>query len=229
MHTSSRFCNKVVAALSLSLLVALPLGAHNVDPSIDYQKRLAQGEVIVGMKNDGATRFVTGTVMINESPERVWPVMVNPYEFQGKISPRMKNVEVMLDKVNLSILKVTLDMSFMFPNFTYVVESKYENGERIDFHRIGGVLKDFKGSWEMTPIGDGSKTQLTYSMFVDPGFFVPQWIVREGVKGELPRTLKGIKDRVESLAQSSEHLESKTILAANYRSSAASSLGHRVY
>ncbi len=128
-------------------MCSFPLSAKSVDPSIDYQKRLADGEVIVGIKNQGPTRFVTGTILINKPPERVWPIMVNPFEFQGKISPRMKTVEVMVDRSNLSILKVTLDMSFFIPNFTYVVESNYENGEKILFHRIGGVLRDFKGAW----------------------------------------------------------------------------------
>ena len=57
---------------------------------------------------------MTGTILINEPPERVWPIMVNPFEFQGEILPRMKTVEVMVDRSNLSILKVTLDMSFLF-------------------------------------------------------------------------------------------------------------------
>jgi hypothetical protein len=225
MQIFRRLGNRLVAATLLALLASMPLSARSVDPSIDYQRRLAAGEVIVGMKNDGSTRFVTGKVIINQPASRIWPIMVNPYEFQGRISPRMKNVEVMTDKLNLSVLKVTLDMSFLFPNFIYVVESRYENGERIDFHRVGGVLKDFKGSWEMTEIEPG-KTELTYSMYVDPGFFVPQWIVREGVKGELPRTLKALRKRVEAISNDSEHPEAHTILAANMHKSTMASTGN---
>lgn len=112
MRTFTALGNRTVAALSLALLVSLPLDARPVDTSIDYQERLAHGEVIVGMKNEGDTKLVTGTVVINEPPDRVWPIMVNPFEFKGTISPRMKNVEVVVDKENLSVLKVTLDMSF---------------------------------------------------------------------------------------------------------------------
>jgi hypothetical protein len=32
-------------------------------------------------------------------------------------------------------------------------------------------------------------------MFIDPGFFVPQWIMRQGLRRELPVTLNGIRDR----------------------------------
>jgi carbon monoxide dehydrogenase subunit G len=215
MLISKRLGSRVVAALMLALLASLPLSARNVDPSIDVQKRLSQGEVIVGSKYDGDTRFVTGTIVIDEPPSRVWPVMVNPFEFKGKISPRMKTVEVVVDKADVSVLKVTLDMSFLYPNFTYVVESRYVDGQRIEFKRIGGVLRDFKGAWEMSPIDNGNKTQLTYSMYIDPGFFVPQWIMREGVKGELPRTLKGLRERVHAVCENSKTLEAHTICAAN--------------
>jgi Polyketide cyclase / dehydrase and lipid transport len=182
-------------------------------PEITFQERLERGEVVVGLKDVGTTKFVTGSMLINEPPDRVWPIMVNPYEFLGKISPRMKNVEVVTDRANLSVLKVTLDVT-LIPHFTYIVESRYENSARIEFKRIGGVLKDFRGYWEMSPAGNGSRTQLTYSMYIDPGFPVPQWIIREGVKAELPRTLLALRKRVGAVCEKSAALEPHTILAA---------------
>jgi hypothetical protein len=187
--------------------------AHSSAAPLTVEERLEKGEVVVGLRDIGASKFVTGSVLISEPPERVWPIMVNPFEFQGKISPRMKLVEVMTDQADLSVLKVTLDV-VLIPHFTYVVESKYENGTRVEFRRIGGILKDFKGAWEMTPACGGTKTALTYSMYVDPGFPVPQWIVREGVKGELPRTLLALRKRVNGVCEKAEALEPHTILAA---------------
>jgi hypothetical protein len=188
--------------------------AHSSAPALTVQERLERGEVVVGLKEVGSSKFVTGTVLIAEPPERVWPIMVNPFEFQGKISPRMKEVEVVTDQADLSVLKVTLDV-ILIPHFTYVVESKYENGARVDFKRLGGVLKDFKGAWEVAPACGGTKTALTYSMYVDPGFPVPQWIVREGVKVELPRTLIALRKRVNGVCRNAEALEPHTILAAS--------------
>lgn len=202
------------ASLLAGLAGIAPLDARSVDPSIDYQARLARGEIVVDVKNDGETKYVTGSCIIDQPAEKIWPIMVNPFEFKGKISPRMKQVEVVTDKANLSVLKVTMDMSFLFPNFTYVVESSYQPGEKISFHRVGGVLKDFRGSWQMTPIENGSKTELTYSMYLDTGFAVPQWLIREGVKGELPRTLKALRKRVQDVYEQSQPLEAQTILAA---------------
>lgn len=213
--------NRLHRCFLLTLLIlagvsALPLLARGSSTSIaplTIKQRLENGEVVVGLTQVGESRFVTGTVLINEPPERVWPIMVNPFEFLRKISPRMKKVEVVTDQSDLSVLKVTLDV-VLIPHFTYVVESHYENGAKVNFRRIGGVLKDFRGTWQMSPANGGSQTALTYSMYVDPGFPVPQWMVREGVKCELPRTLMALRSRVHEVYKRAGILEPRTILAA---------------
>lgn len=212
-------------ALFFTLSTLLPIGAANADKAATDAEKLAKGEVVVGLRNVGNLKYVTGTILLDHTPEQVWPVMVNPFEFKGKISPRMKTVEVMLDKADQSIMKVTLDMGFFMPNFSYTVDSKYMRNERIDFKRLGGTLRDFSGSWEMKPAENGSKTELTYSMFIDPGFFVPQWIMREGVKVELPSTLTALRKRLDNVYEHQNALEPKTILAARGTLSASKPVG----
>ena len=188
--------------------------AVSTPPSV--LKRLESGEVVVGLRTEGETKFVTGRMLIDQPPEVVWPIMVNPFEFQRNISTRMKRVDVLKDTVDSSILKVTMD-AFPIPDVTYMVESKYKKvgeGARIDFRRIGGVFRDFQGYWVVKPSHQGKKTELLYSMYIDPGFFVPQWIVRKGVRGELPKTLKALRTRVDNVCSKVEKLEEKTILAA---------------
>ncbi len=183
-------------------------------------EKLGRGEVVVGLKGIGAQKYVTGRIIIDQSPDKVWPIMVNPFEFAGRIAPRVKRVEVVTDQANFSVLKMTLDTApipFM-PQMAYTVESRYEQtekGGRIEFKRIGGTLKDFRGYWDMSPADGGTKTALTYSMFIDPGFFVPQWAVREGVKNELPRTLLALKKRIKAVYEDQQQPEAHTILAAN--------------
>ncbi len=206
---------QLVAALlaSFFFLWAMPLDAHSVDPAMELREKLERGEIVVGLKNVGESKYVTGSIIIDEPLEKVWAIVVNPFEFRGRISPRMKEVQMMVDKRDHSVMRVEMDV-VLIPHFNYVVESHYENAERIDFHRVGGTLKDFKGAWEMLPLADGKKTELTYSMYLDPGFFVPQWLIREGVKSELPRTLAAVRKRVVAVSHSDEKPESQTIAAA---------------
>lgn len=190
--------------------------AEKKEESAVYE-RLEKGEIIVGYKTVGETKFVTGRMIINQPPDRIWPIMVNPYEFKGTISPRMTDLSVMVDQPNTSTLKVNMDIVFPIPPITYIVKSKYEQsalGGKIDFWRIGGTLKDFRGQWIMIPRDHGTKTELAYSMYLDPGFYVPQWIVRQGVKAELPKTLEALRSRVKSVWEESHKLAHPSIMAA---------------
>ncbi|HEY9756097.1 MAG TPA: SRPBCC family protein [Oculatellaceae cyanobacterium] len=205
------------AGLFASLAVAPSLNARSIDAALETEQKLQKGEVVVGMKGEGETRLVTGTVLIDETPDNVWRVVVNPYEFRGKISPRMKDFQLLVDKRDRSVMRVNMDV-LLIPHFNYVVESIYKPGEKIEFHRMKGTeqsLRDFNGSWEIQPRANGTKTALTYSMYMDPGFFVPQWLIREGVKGELPRTLSAIRKRVEAISANREKLATQTIAAAS--------------
>ncbi len=196
-------------------LISLTKAAANLPPQM--RARLDRGEVIVGLKEIDGIKYVSGRILINAPPAKVWPIMVNPFEFQKKISPRMSDVLVLVDKESESILKVTLDVPFPLPKVTYVVKSDYEKDKSVKFRRIGGLIKDFRGTWEMQSADNGTKTDLTYCMFIDPGFPVPQFIIREGVKMELPSTLIGLRNRVVKLTNPHEIPVRHTILAAvNY-------------
>jgi hypothetical protein len=197
----------------LSSLCATAAGAARDDSE---QARLDRGDVVVdSQKIDGVT-YVCAKEIINEAPSRVWPIMTNPFEFEGKISPRMKSVEVLVDKPDYSLLKCDINIGVLFfiPSISYTVESKYDAGERITFKRIAGDLRDFRGFWQVRPVNGGKKTELTYSMYIDPGFPVPQWIIREGVKMELPRTLVALRQRVKDIYTAKLAPEQRSILAS---------------
>jgi hypothetical protein len=197
----------------VTLVLPAPLFADNNDNSTNVQAQLKRGDVVVSLKDIGNTKYVTAQVLINAPPDQVWPIMVNPFEFQRKISPRMKTVEIVTDQSNRSVLRFTID-AILIPHFIYTVESLYDNRESIQFHSVAGMLKDCRGSWVMTPSAGGNKTELTYCMYVDPGFPVPQWMIREVVKGELPKTLTALRERVQTIFKQQAIKEKHTILAA---------------
>jgi carbon monoxide dehydrogenase subunit G len=199
-------------AIVLSLLWGNSVWAFKTEGN---ETKLERGEVVISSKKIEDVNFVEARILIDEPPSKVWPVMANPFEFQGKISPRMRQVTVVVDKVDLSLLKCTVHIGFFIPDITYTVESKYEPGQRITFKRTGGDLRDFKGVWEVKAAKGGNATELTYSMFIDPGIPVPQWIIREGVKNELPRTLMALRQRVTAIYTQNEAPEARHILAVS--------------
>jgi hypothetical protein len=206
---------------AILLLAASALELNSVQPTISQDlaevgvsDRLNHGEVVTGLKCVGERKYVSGRIVINAPPEQVWRIITNPFEFRGKLSPRLKTAQVMVDKEARSVMHCVIDV-FPLPDLDYVVESNYEKNVRIEFHRVSGNLKDFQGFWEVRPWEGGMKTELTYSMFIDPGFFVPQWIVRYGVQGELPKTLSAVRKRAQAVYSDGQELEHETIMASS--------------
>jgi hypothetical protein len=57
-------------------------------------------------------------------------------------------------------------------------------------------LKEIEGSWVLESMRDGNQTIVVYSVYLDPGFFIPQWLVNFTLRGDLPDLMKAIRDRV---------------------------------
>jgi hypothetical protein len=184
------------AMIDVSSASALALTVDNPDTVC----RLNRGEVVVDLFEDEKIKFVVGKILIKQPPDVVWPILVNPFEFKGKLSPHMTGVDVLSDTPFSSVLRCTINVCFLFPNISYTVESKYDPLCSVEFHRIEGFLRDFRGCWLLRSCNNGTNTEVFYSMFVDPGMPVPRWLVREGVKSELPHMLKALRNRIDDVA-----------------------------
>jgi len=177
-------------------------------------EKLARGEVIVGLKQLEKTKFVLGKIWIDADPHHVWQILANPFEFEGRICPRVKRIDVLVDKPDRSVMQMFVNVCWPIPHISYVVESRYEPCRRLSFERVSGLPRVFRGYWLVRPLADGMKTEVTYCMYMHPGIPCPEWIVREGVKVELPKVLTGLRDRVKSVYVDKVDLEPRTILAA---------------
>lgn len=213
MRLRQRF---LALALSLCAMALTPsnINARVADGALETATKLAKGEVVVELHEQNGIKYVSGKIVIKEPAARVWPILTNPFEYQGKICPHMKNLRVVADTQQMSRLHVDVDCGLLMPLLSYVVESHYIPDSRIDFRRIDGNIKDFRGYWLLEPMADPNQCQVTYSMYIEPGFPVPQWIVREGVKMELPRTLLGLRKRVNAICESNAAPEARSIQAS---------------
>jgi hypothetical protein len=55
-----------------------------------------------------------------------------------------------------------------------------------------------KVSWNLKSDGDYSIAQ--YKVDLDPGFWVPRWLQRVALKRDLPKMLRALRTRAESVA-----------------------------
>jgi len=208
------FClaNSISAGDARQVSPVLEKGSEVVrQHTISDWNRLKDGEVIVDAVNEGTTRYVVAKILINDTPHNVWRVLTNPFEFEGRISPRMKDVEILVDATTHSVMKCKVEIfPPLIPFITYTVESEYKPFEQVLFKRVDGTLKDFRGGWYLSSRENGASTEVTYQMFVDPGMPVPQWIIRKAMRAELPKTLVALRERIQAndTANSAEPLRS---------------------
>jgi hypothetical protein len=195
----------------LLLFLSQPLVIAAVE---ELPTRVKESGVTVTYKKEGRIQYVVGKIRVPHSPDKVWPVLANPFEFEEKITPKFKTVRVLKDQPGIAVLECRVDFGFLMPTIKYTVESIYENGRRITFRSRAGDLKDFRGTWEVLPINGGKETEVVYSMYVEPGIPIPQWFIRQGLKFELPRTLNGLRTRIGQIYRGEDAPVRRRIAAA---------------
>lgn len=204
---------------SLASFAAVPsLSNEEIENKVQLtdkdKKNLDKGQVVVGFAQKGSSRYVLGRIMLNATPEQIWSVLANPYEFQNGIYSRMKDVQMIEDQPRHSVMRCKISVGLVVPDIDAVVETDYLPMQRISFRRKEGSLKALDGGWKLTPRENG-KTEVSYWMSIDPGIPVPGWLVNEGVKSDLPKTMLALRKRLDSLKTAKGTLLSKSILAAN--------------
>ncbi len=156
--------------------------------------RLAKGEVIIreDQSSHGGGRRVQAAILIDSPVQRVWDVIID-CERAPEFMPDLKSCKFLQRTEDTAIIEQEVKVSRFLPKTTYIYRSTYQKFKRIDFKRISGDLKDLEGSWVFESVGGGQQTIVVYSVFLDPGFFAPKWLVREILRKNLPDVLLALR------------------------------------
>ncbi len=67
--------------------------------------------------------------------------------------------------------------------------------ERTQELNIRGIIvpKSNTGYWELRPIGDGTRTYVTYCLYADPAGKVPKWMINFANKRTVPSVFKAVR------------------------------------
>lgn len=168
----------------------------------EMQRRLADGEVVVqaatGSDPDRPRGRVRAAVLIKAGPEAIWAVMIDCREAL-KFVPGLKLCRRVAGAPDgrWAVIEEEIDYSWLLPTVHNVLRADCDRPRRIDFHRVSGDLKQEEGTWVLTPSPDGSATLVEYEMYLDPGFWIPQWLVKRTLLRDLPAALAGLRTRIE--------------------------------
>jgi len=165
------------------------------------QQRLAQGEVVVesgGAFDPGAPRGqVRAAVRIPAPAETIWSVMTDCAEALQYVPGlrRCRRIDGAADG-RWEDIEHEVRYSWLLPGVRYVFRAQYERPHRMDFHRVSGDLKTVEGTWLLTGTRDGTATLVEYAVYVDPGFWTPQFLVTQTLRKDVSAVLSGLRERV---------------------------------
>lgn len=189
--------------VALALLQPLPLPAQGdwvSEPAV--QKRLAAGEIVVeagdSVDPSRPRGSVQAAVRIPATPEAVWRVMTDCRQATIFV-PGLKRCHLVARAADGRWEEIEQEVrySWMLPAVRYVFRAEYDRPRRMDFRRVSGDLKEEEGAWLLRATSDGSATVVEYEVYLDPGFWIPQFLVTRTLRKDVPAVLSGLRECVE--------------------------------
>jgi Polyketide cyclase / dehydrase and lipid transport len=160
------------------------------------------GDIEVGAMLDSSAQSgsASATVRIHARREIVWALVTSCAE-ELKMVPGLISCEVLETAPDRTWqrLRQVVDYSWYLPRLTYELRAVYQYPERVSIERTSGDLSVLKSSWYFE--SDGDFTIAHYSLDLAPGFWVPRWLVRAALRHDLPKLLRSLRARAESVQQ----------------------------
>lgn len=158
------------------------------------------GDIDVAVALDAAEQSgsASATVRIHARRDIVWALITSCPEALHLV-PGLIACEPMETAPDRSWQRIrhVLDYSWYVPKLTYEFRASYTYPSRVSIERISGDFRVLRGSWDLQREGD--YTVAHYAVELAPGFWVPHWIVRAVLRRDLPKMLRALRARAESV------------------------------
>ena len=175
----------------------LPLSAWSRE--LSESESLARGQVVIHQNQPTTPQDVPSVeakILIARPPAKVWTVVSDPEKLMGN-EAKVRKVKVVSRSPGKQNVAFSVVMAPFLPAFNYVLLQELVPPSLLRFHRISGSFRDVQGSWHLSPIDNGNKTVLTYTLKLDPGPFVPKSLLLPAVKSDLPNMMRSVKASID--------------------------------
>ncbi|MBS0365551.1 MAG: SRPBCC family protein [Proteobacteria bacterium] len=165
------------------------------------QRLLAQEvvvETISAVDPEHPRGWIRAAVRINASPQAIWSVLTDCAQAVTYV-PYLKLCRRVAEDPGGRWADIEHEVRFsrLLPGIDYVIHARYDPPRRIDFRRIRGDLNDEEGTWLLVAAPGATVTTVEYQVYIDPGFWVPHFLVNRSLRKDLPAALAGLRERAE--------------------------------
>jgi hypothetical protein len=138
------------------------------------------------------------TIRIHATREVIWAIVSSCPEAL-KILPSLKGCEVLERAPDGSWARILQVMEYFrfLPDVRFEVRVNYRPPASITFDRVSGDLTSVRGEWILHE--DGDYTVAHYDVAIEPGLWIPNWIVRAALKHDLPKMLQALRSNAETI------------------------------
>lgn len=133
------------------------------------------------------------SIHIEATPNRVFEVIQDIESYPDRIDA-FRKAEVLDRDGDGRPLRAAFELDARIKHVEYELEYSYDD-DSIAWRSVGGNVKEINGKYTVTPSGGGSEVIYDYS--IDPGFPVPGFLVRQGVKMMVSGALDDLKKTAE--------------------------------
>ena len=154
--------------------------------------RLHRGEVLVNSA-ESEKGVVQAAILLDVPVEKVWALILDCPN-ASKFIPNLKSCVILERHEGWDLIEQRVRLSWLLPEIICRFRADYTALRQIHFKSISGNLKELEGRWVFERAGGGEKTILLYSVYVNPGFYIPQWMVRLVLQADLPGLLISIRN-----------------------------------
>ncbi len=188
----------VVAAVSVAF-VSLLSAQDFADFDAAKQARFAKGEAVVLALRPGEVaskgKFVTLARLLEGTREEIWNVINDKEDAENFVDGVLES-KVLKREGNRILVEQRTHVGGPKGSYRYRLWHTLTPMTRADFTYDGGEIKDIEGSWWIFEGNDDKHCLVIYSLYIHPGFFAPQTIVKHGMKKSMPGTLASMQKEV---------------------------------
>ncbi len=184
-------------ALAALLCLAPALGQAQEAPLPPEGQTELRTESVVG---SDAPRVVVRAVLPVPA-RKVWQIVSDCATYQDHL-PRVAASKLLQREGAIHVCEVTVAMPFPLSNLTAVTRAVHTESatgmsrrwtlERGDYHVN-------QGSWEVTPLGDGTRCLVVYTIHAKPKTRVPGWMQESAQKKALPELFERVRTEAAKL------------------------------